>query len=56
MMLRRELLEIRRKLAEVKTGFEVEDDPWEIVEKLLEETETLQQRLNTAFNCGYVEP
>lgn len=55
-MRRADILEIRRKLDERKAGFLVELDPWELAEGLLDEVQHLEARLNTAFNCGYVEP
>lgn len=41
-MLRAETLAIRRKVREHKAGFEVKDDPWELVEEFLQENERLR--------------
>lgn len=44
-----EVKEIRRKMSEVKAGFQVKDDPWKLVEQLLDENERLENKIESAY-------
>jgi hypothetical protein len=55
-MTRGKVLEMKRKLAEVKSGFEVRDDPWEMVGTLLDECDRLQSKVNEAYATGWICP
>lgn len=55
-MLRAEILAIRRKVREHKAGFEVKDDPWELVEELLQENERLRRIVQNPDPAAWVVP
>lgn len=42
---------IRRRLEESKAGLKVDDDPWALVELLLDDNERLEEKIDSAVVC-----